>query len=195
MEEDRPNRTVPIYSLDIQALFKKNWEDQGYIQTLEPRILGVYIPFKNQDDFPVFDSIVPDRNVYELFRKNRYLGQDRIGDTSKLSYGITSRIYGKENSSEFFNFTFGKTRYFKDRKINLPGELPNNHDSSAYLATMQWSINPRWRLKLGHVWDSDYKQTNKTQIGIRYKSADSKIMNLSYRYRNCLLYTSPSPRD
>ena len=74
MEEDRPNRTVPIYSLDIQALFKKNWEGQGYIQTLEPRILGVYIPFKNQDDFPIFDSIVPDRNVYELFRKNRYLG-------------------------------------------------------------------------------------------------------------------------
>ena len=183
LKEDRPNRTVPIYSLDIQALFKKNWEDHGYIQTLEPRILGVYIPFKNQDDFPVFDSIVPDRNIYELFRKNRYLGQDRIGDTSKLSYGITSRIYGKENSSEFFNFTFGKTRYFKDRKINLPGELPNNHDSSAYLATMQWSINPRWRLKLGHVWDSDYKQTNKTQIGIRYKSANSKIMNLSYRYR------------
>ena len=183
LEEDRPNRTVPIYSLDIQALFKKNWEGQGYIQTLEPRILGVYIPFKNQDDFPIFDSIVPDRNVYELFRKNRYLGQDRVGDTSKLSYGITSRIYGKENSSEYFNFTFGKTRYFKDRQINLPGELPNNHNSSAYLASMQWSISPRWRIKLGHVWDSDYEQTNKTQIGIRYKSTDSKIMNLSYRYR------------
>ena len=183
LEEDRPNRTVPIYSLDIQALFKKNWEDRGYIQTLEPRILGVYIPFKNQDDFPIFDSIVPDRNVYELFRKNRYLGQDRVGDTSKLSYGITSKIYGKENSSEHFNFTFGKTRYFKDRQINLPGELPNNHDSSAYLASMQWSISPRWRIKLGHVWDSDYEQTNKTQIGIRYKSTDSKIMNLSYRYR------------
>jgi len=183
LEEDRPNRTVPIYSIDISALFKKNWEDQGYTQTLEPRILGVYIPFENQDDFPIFDSIVPDRNVYELFRKNRYLGQDRIGDTSKLSYGITSRIYGKENTLEHFNFTFGETRYFKDRKINLSGEMPGNLDSSAYLASMQWNISPRWKLQLGHVWGSDYEQKNKTRVSLRYKSADSKIINLSYRYR------------
>ena len=183
MKTDRPNRTVPIYSLDIQALLKKNWEQKGYIQTLEPRILGVYIPFRNQDDFPIFDSLVPDRNVHELFRKNRYLGQDRVGDTSKLSYGIVSRIYDQKSSSEVFSFTFGKTQHFKDRKVRLPNELPHDHHSSAYLASMQWSMNPKWRLQLGHIWDSDHDLSDKTQIGLRYKSEGSRVINFSYRYR------------
>ena len=179
--ETSPNRVVPIYSLDMQALFAKSWNDGEYTQTLEPRILGVYIPFEEQNDFPVFDSILPDRNALELFRKNRYLGQDRVGDTSKLSYGITSKIYN--DSSEIFSFTFGQTRYFKDRRIRLPGELASNHNSSAYLTNMQWAINPQWRLQLGHIWDSENNQSMKTQLGFRYQSEGSKIFNFSYRYR------------
>ena len=170
--ETSPNRVVPIYSLDIQALFAKSWDDGKYTQTLEPRILGVYIPFKEQNDFPIFDSILPDRNALELFRKNRYLGQDRVGDTSKLSYGITSKIYN--DSSEIFSFTFGQTRYFKDRRIRLPGDLASDQNSSAYLTNMQWAINPKWRVQLGHVWDSVNNQSMKTQFGFRYQPEGSK---------------------
>ena len=179
--ETSPNRAVPIYSLDIQALFAKSWDDGEHTQTLEPRILGVYIPFKEQNDFPVFDSILPDRNALELFRKNRYLGQDRVGDTSKLSYGITSKIYN--DSSEVLSFTFGQTRYFKDRRIRLPGEVASDQDSSAYLTNMQWTINPKWKLQLGHIWSSENNQSVKTQFGFRYQSEESKIVNFSYRYR------------
>ena len=37
----------------------------------------VYIPFRRQDTLPVFDSGIPDPNLIELFRPNRFVGIDR----------------------------------------------------------------------------------------------------------------------
>ena len=48
--------------------------------TLEPRAMYVYIPYRDQSQLPVFDTSTPDPNLIELFRPNRYVGIDRIGD-------------------------------------------------------------------------------------------------------------------
>ena len=183
----KAKRTVPIYSLDVNALLKKSWSNQSYQQTIEPRIMAVYIPFHDQNDFPVFDTIQPDINHIQLFRKNRYIGQDRIGDTSKLSYGITTKLFEKSSLEPFMSLTLGQTHYYKERKVTLPNELVNNNNSSAYLAMMKWNISKEWSLRLGHMWASDIDQSMKTETRLQYKSNNAKIFNFSYRYRRDML--------
>jgi len=45
---------------------------------LEPRIVYSYVPYRNQDGLPIFGSGLPDLNLTELFRTNRYVGEDRM---------------------------------------------------------------------------------------------------------------------
>ena len=37
-----------------------------------------------QSDMPVFDTIQPDFDVVQLFRTNRYVGLDRLGDKAEV---------------------------------------------------------------------------------------------------------------
>ena len=55
------------------------------MQTLEPRAFYVYIPFRNQNQLPVFDTALDDFNFSQLFSENRYVGNDRIGDANQLT--------------------------------------------------------------------------------------------------------------
>ena len=72
---DGPSRTTPIYSLDLGTVFERGARGGGgWLQTLEPRMQYVHIPFRFQDDLPVFDTIEPDFNMVQLFRKNRFIG-------------------------------------------------------------------------------------------------------------------------
>jgi CheY-like chemotaxis protein len=59
--------------------------------TLEPRVKYTYIPYRNQDAIPVFDTDLPDPNYVSLFATNRYAGLDRIGDANDLTLGVTTR--------------------------------------------------------------------------------------------------------
>ena len=62
------------------------------MQTLEPRMLYVHVPFEDQSDLPVFDTILPDFNLIQLFRKYQFVGPDRIADTDQFSFGVTTRL-------------------------------------------------------------------------------------------------------
>ena len=187
MSSVSPERAVPIYSLDLTGVFQKTWKNGRYLQTLEPRILRVYIPYRNQDDFPIFDTIVPDMNGIQLFRKNRYVGQDRLGDTSQISYGITTKVVDAKNGNSLFGLTLGQIRYFKDRKVALPSESKLTQDSSGYMAMMNMKINKNWSVKLGHMWNTHSNTSMKTTARFQYKSKQSEIFNVAYRYRRNML--------
>ncbi|HEY0290187.1 MAG TPA: LPS-assembly protein LptD, partial [Pseudomonas sp.] len=87
------NRSIPIFSVDSGLYFDRNtqWFGKDYRQTLEPRLYYLYVPNKDQTDIPVFDSGETTFNYASLFRDNRFVGSDRIGDENKLSLGVTNR--------------------------------------------------------------------------------------------------------
>ena len=70
--------------------------------TLEPRILYLDVPYRNQNDLPVFDTAIPDLNPVELFRNNRYVGADRVSDANQLAVGVTSRLLDAQNGTQFW---------------------------------------------------------------------------------------------
>ena len=50
-------------------------------------------------------------NLVQLYRKNRFLGVDRIADTDQLSIGVTSRVLDAESGRELVTATIGQARF------------------------------------------------------------------------------------
>lgn len=182
-EIDDPDFLVPTYSLDLGSTFERITGNSKWLQTLEPRALYTYIPLENQDDIPVFDTIESDLNIVQLFRKNRYVGYDRVGDTNQIALGITTRLLNADNGKEFMRATVGNIRYLSDQKVTLPGGMPSEENSSDYLAEFATRFLDHWGMNLGYQWDSDNNETVRTEARLQYRPDESRVANLSYRFR------------
>lgn len=183
-DNDTPERTTPIYGADIGTVLERaTGTSAGWLQTLEPRAQYVHIPYRRQDDLPVFDTIEPDFNMVQLFRRNRFLGYDRIGDTDQLSVGLTSRLIDAVDGTQFVTATLGQTRFFSDQDVNLPGQAPTDENSSNYIAELGVNFYRYWNMDFGYQWDSDSGTSQLTEGRIQYRRDRSRVVNLGYRYR------------
>ncbi len=182
-QDEEPNRTVPIASLDaglhLERLMKS---EERRVQTLEPRLLYVHVPFREQSGLPVFDTIEPDLNLVQLYRKNRFLGVDRIADTDQLSIGVTSRIIDVNTGRELMSATIGQALYLSKQGVTLPGEPPVVFDSSDYIAEVRFLIYDNLNFDVGHQWSKD-GGTTQSEARLQYRPRSNKILNLAYRFR------------
>jgi LPS-assembly protein len=145
--------------------------------------LYVHIPHRDQDALPVFDTIMPDLNLVQLFRKNRFLGVDRIGETDQISIGVTSRVLDVSTGKELVSATIGQTRYLSDQQVTLPGGTPANSESSDYIAEVRFLLYQNLNFDFGHQWGGSNNNTTKSEARLQYRPAGNKILNLAYRYR------------
>src|SRR5690606_17322042 len=78
--EERLDRALPTFSVDAGLVFERDTRvfDKPMLQTLEPRLFSVRTPFRDQSEFPVFDTGVADFNFAQLFSTNTFVGSDRI---------------------------------------------------------------------------------------------------------------------
>ena len=118
-----PTRTLPYARLDAGLVFERDAGSQGQrTQTLEPRVVYSYVPYRNQDSLPIFDTGLPDLNLTELFRTNRYVGEDRIGDANQVALALTTRLFDHVSGAQYLSATIGQIRYFSIPQVGLPDE-------------------------------------------------------------------------
>ena len=186
------DRAVPIFSVDSGLYFDRNtsWFGKNYRQTLEPRLYYLYVPEKDQDNIPIFDSGETTFNYASLFRDNRFVGSDRIGDENKLSLGVTNR-WIEDNGFERQRVSIGQAVYFADRKVQLPGisyedRKDAQSDVSPYALEYEYRFNRDWRATSDFNWDPDSRSTRSGSAMVHYQPEDNpgKIINAGYRYRN-----------
>ena len=181
---DEPSRTLPIASLDFGLHFERLMNtSNGRIQTLEPRILYVHVPYREQSDIPIFDTILPDLNLVQLYRKNRFLGVDRIADSDQLSIGITSRILESSSGKELMSATIGQALYLSEQGVNVPGQPMSIGDTSDYIAEVRFLLHDTLNFDVGHQWASGDRRTTQSEARLQYRPATNKILNLAYRFR------------
>jgi LPS-assembly protein len=186
-EDSSPGYAAPILSIDSGVLFERGLSRGRFTQTLEPRALYAFIPHRDQDALPLFDSAQPDFNYVQLFRPNRYVGVDRLGDTNQLSVGLTSRLLENDTGREFLTASLGKAWYFDDPEVTLPGERPVSPDSSPIVLELGLGLFNHWNADIGYQWDRRADETRLAQFRIQYQPAPNRVVNLAYRYRPELL--------
>jgi LPS-assembly protein len=182
-----PSRTVSIASLDAGLVFERDAGSSADRKlTLEPRVLYLDVPYRNQDQLPVFDSALPDLNPVELFRTNRYVGADRVSDANQLSAGVTSRLLDAHDGRQFLAATLGQAYYFETPRVTLPGELPSTEKRSNFVAQLAVTAFRHWSADAGVQWDPQTQSSERTQVNLQYKSARDSVINLGYRYERAV---------
>lgn len=186
--DESPLRTVPTLSLDTGFVLERAAGSKGNrLQTLEPRALFLYVPYRDQDDLPVFDSGLPDLNLVQLFRTNRYVGADRVGDANQLSVGLTSRLLDASRGRQFLSATLGQAIYFEDPRVRLPDEPVRNRSTSDLIAELELSAFKHWNARLGYQWNPDRSQSERSEFYLQYRPASDRVVNAGYRFRRDLL--------
>ena len=188
--DSAPTRTVPEASLDLGAIFERQLGNGYGVQTLEPRVRAAWIPFRDQDELPIFDTILPDFDLVQLYRNNRFLGADRVTDTRQVSAGVTTRVLDESSGIERLRLTLGQTRYLADQRVTLPGEAPLSSGSAEYIGELGLRLGERWRANVGYQWNSELSATTRAEAGIQFRPDDNRVLNLAYRFRRGLLEQS-----
>ena len=190
-----PSRTLPVTSLDTGLVFERpsGSRDQRKL-TFEPRILYVEVPYRNQDQLPVFDTAIPDLNPVQLFRTNRYVGADRVSDANQVSVGFTSRLLDAQNGRQFISGTFGQTYYFETPRVVLPGETPTTGQRSDFVAQLALTAFQDWGADVGVQWDPQNERSERTTVNLQYKPAADAVINLAYRYERFVTLTELVPQ-
>jgi len=182
---DSPSRSLPIASIDAGLVFERPLEfgGQQWTQTLEPRAFYLYVPDRNQDDLPVFDSAELDFGYSQLFRYNRFTGADRMSDANQLAVGVSSRLLDPDSGEERASISLGQIRYFDPPDVELPGVPAVDRSRSVFVAEASFSPNERWRLTLAQQWDPELDITRLSSFRANYRFGRGGIASASYLYR------------
>jgi LPS-assembly protein len=185
--DDTQTRDLAVYSVDSGLYFDRDTTlfGTGLRQTLEPRLYYLYVPYKDQNNLPIFDTAEPSFSYASLFRDNRFVGKDRVGDSNQLSAGTTSRFV-ENNGFERASVGLGQAFYFEDRQVQMPGISTQNASVSPTAFTGQYRFDRDWRLSTDYAYDSDRGETNSGNMMFHYQplAQPNKIFNAGYRYRN-----------
>ena len=178
------SRALPIFSVDSGLYFDRKLRvvKNTYTQTLEPRLYYVYIPNKNQDNLPIFDTAESDLNLGTLFQENQFSGNDRINNANQLSFAVTTRLIDSKTGEQRLAATLGQRFYFADQKISLPGASRRTGNNSDFIAAATARLTNKWNLDSAWQYNTDTSRTIKGNIGTRYNPEPGKTINLSYRY-------------
>ncbi|HHW4683777.1 MAG TPA: LPS-assembly protein LptD [Xylella sp.] len=181
-----PTRSLPIVSLDSGVYLDRETTVFGhsYLNTLEPRLYYLYVPYRNQSDLPLFDTRAFTFSWGQLFRDSRYTGPDRQNDANQLTLAATSRWLRQETGKEELALSLGQILYFKDSRVTLnDSEQRVGQGKSAWVSDVAYSINDRWMLNATYQWNPNVRREDLASIRARYLIGGDGVINVAYRYR------------
>ncbi len=178
------SRTLPIFSVDSGLTFERasHWFGRDYTQTLEPRVFYLNIPYKNQNDIPIFDTALADFNFAQIFADNQFSGWDRINNANQVTTALSSRLIDPRNGTEIMRGMIGQIFYFTNDKVALPGASLRKWDKSDFLAAFSGQIFPKVYADAALQYDLGDQEFQRYAIGARYVPGPGKVLNASYRY-------------
>lgn len=209
----RPNqpstlhRSLPILSVDTGLVFEKNthftnlFGGGNFIQTLEPRLFYLYVPYRNQSDIPIFDtgSITP--SFDSLFATSQFSGADRQNNANQVTTALTTRFINEGTGVEHFRLSVGQIYYIEDPRITTGKDLPTKrecyreHFNSSDVAdrcrrnrNSEWFVESNVQLtedfsgRVTWQWSPDRKKTTRLSYDLRYQPEERKIINVGQRY-------------
>jgi len=187
-EDDSPLRSLPMLSAETGLVLERPaGSKKQRVQTLEPRLMYLYVPYRDQDDLPVFDSGLPDLNLVQLFRTNRYVGADRVGDANQVNLGVTSRLLDAAGGRQFLSATLGQAFYIEDPRVGLPDEPPRDRSTSDVIAELELTAFKNWNARLAYQWNPDRSRTEYSDVRLQYRPQPDRVVNASYRFRQDLV--------
>lgn len=193
--QSNPSRSLPILSLDQGLIFDRSTSLFGtnYTQTLEPRLYYLYVPYRNQNNLPLFDTSLMSFDDWMLFAPNQYSGADRQMNANNLTAAVTTRLLD-DGGVERLSATFGQIRYFTPQRIQQPCTGPlspctaaTDWTGSDYVAELSSQLNDQWTMSTEYLWNPNIRRTDLGTFTVQRRLGFDGVLNFSYRFRRNLL--------
>jgi LPS-assembly protein len=176
------SRTLPIFSTDSGMVFERDWATffgGNYLQTMEPRVYYVYIPYRDQSQLPIFDSAQAPFNFGQIFTENRFFGSDRVGDANMATVALTSRVIDNEGGTERLRVMLGERFSFKAPRVNPPTDNTNRSD---ILMSLGGRLTKALSLDSLVQYNPNQAHTESYNVMARYRPEVGKLINFGYRF-------------
>lgn len=181
-DRSNPTRTTPVASLDGGLTFERALGGDR-IQTLEPRLFYLHVPYRDQSDLPVFDTRDLTFGFSQLFHHNRFSGPDRQGDANQLTVALTSRLLDAADGYSRLEGSIGRIFYFSDLRVQLDDGAPERRGGSATVAEMTWRPARQIAINAGLQWDDEMDETQVARFGLNWRGEGPRQVALGYRFR------------
>ncbi|MDC9720023.1 MAG: LPS assembly protein LptD [Gammaproteobacteria bacterium] len=169
-------RIIPQLEIDSGLLFERDLPG-GYLQTLEPRLYYAYTPYKQQDDITNFDTSLNSKPFYTL---NRFSGQDRIGDTNRITLGLDSQFLNARGWQKA-KLSVTQIHYLSDRKVHLSSSTAATTETfSPIYGHMSYQFSPHWSSSLNIDWSPQSGNVEATSASMKYQMGKNKIIDVKY---------------
>lgn len=182
-DQDSINREIPSFEADVGLRFSRTWEN-GWIQTLEPRVQYQLVGYQDQSDIPIFDSGSATLNYDQLFSHNRYTGTDRIGDANQLTLGVSSRFVSPDTGRTVARVGLGRVTSFRDLRVGLPnsGVTGYGNHGSDYVAGGMFSPSEWFTGRATVAYDPDQSHIDRAITTASIGHRGGYRLDLGYRY-------------
>ncbi len=181
LADDAPSITVPTAALDAGLYFDRR--AAASTQTLEPRLYYLHSSQRDQSGLPDFDSLLMTPSYQGLFRANRFLGGDRIGDDQRLTAALTSRRIDSASGREQWRASIAHSWSFDKSTVSLADPLGySGYAEQSIAAELVAELDRRWQFTGDIAYDRDDHRVQRGSVALRYKNGADRLANLSYRY-------------
>ncbi len=181
------SRVIPTLSLDSAWVFERGTRFFGRAvrQTLEPRLLYVNTPFRDQTSLPNFDSSAKDLNFDSVFTENAFSGIDRVSAAHHLTAGLTTRVLDPDTGAEVLRLGLAQRYLFRDQLITLQpngsADVPLTQGLRDLLLLGSTTLVPSWALNASVQYSPESGRLMRSVVGMRYSPGPYRTLSATYR--------------
>lgn len=178
----RMSRVIPTFSLDTGWVLERDATmfDRAFRQTLEPRLLYVNTPYRDQARLPNFDSAAKDFNFESIYSENPFSGIDRVADAHQLTAGVTTRMIDPETGAEAMRLGIVQRYLLRDQQLTPEG-TPQRQRFSDVLLLGSTRLVVNWALDAGLQYNPEINRIVRSIVGARYSPGPFRTINANYR--------------
>jgi LPS-assembly protein len=176
-------RAVPSFSVDSAWVMERDtqWSGRAMKQTLEPRLLYVRTPYREQSDLPNFDSAGKDFNFDSIYTDNAFSGVDRVSDANQITAGVTTRMLDAQTGVEALRLGVAQRFLLADQRITPEGTAFTQRASD--LLFLGSSTLSKWKFDAGLQYSPEIDRTMRSVVGVRYSPGPYRTLNAVYRLK------------
>ncbi|MDR0479979.1 MAG: LPS assembly protein LptD, partial [Burkholderiaceae bacterium] len=176
------NIVVPTASLDSGLIFERDarYFGRSFTQTLEPRLLYVYTPNRNQNNIPLYDTGPYDFNFASIWVDNTFVGHDRFSNENTVTGGVTSRLLDPNSGSELLQLAVAQRYRFSPQQVTVPGQTPSGRGWSDVMLGGGVSWDPRWSVDTVLQYNTNTHQSTNTTLNLHYAPGPLRLVNFAY---------------
>lgn len=181
--QDTVNRTIPSFKADAGLRLSRSFNN-GWIQTLEPRMQYLLVGYEDQSNIPIFDSGSATLNYDQLYANNRYTGLDRVSDANQITLGVSSRIVSPNTGRTVGEAALGRVTSFRDLRVGLPnaGTTGYGDDGSDYVASGMFSPTETFLARGVVQYNPEDSEIDRALASTTLGRREGYQLDLGYRY-------------